>query len=163
MAQPVFSTGEIKALAVTATTKTLFIVKNLATATQSYPISELGISMDGSAAAAGVLFELYRTTATTAASLGTSGAPVAISDPSLTSNLGATSVLSGTVTTEPSLGVLKGWYISPFGGLFVVQFPLGREPALVGNATANVGQIGLRYTTASGVTPNIACYMEWQE
>jgi hypothetical protein len=65
------------------------------------------------------------------------------------------------LTAEPSaIEIIRTWYVQPFGGLVMVQFPLGREPRGVGGSG---NRIGLRVTTATGSTPNARAYIEIEE
>lgn len=61
-----------------------------------------------------------------------------------------------TFTAEPTAGnILRSWEVTPVGGLFVVQFPLGREPRALSN------RIGLRVTAPQAET--VSAYMTIQD
>lgn len=69
-----------------------------------------------------------------------------------------------TLTAEPTFVAtvaLGQWYVTPVGGLFVMQYPLGREPVIC-DGSASQG-LALELTSASGVTPSAAAYFVWQE
>ena len=62
-------------------------------------------------------------------------------------------------TSEPTDGdIIRSWYVTPAGGLFVMQFPLGDEP-VVGSA----GRIAIRCTTGSGTTSTVSAYIVFDE
>lgn len=65
-----------------------------------------------------------------------------------------------TFTVEPTAGdILSQVYLSPAGGIYSYQFPLGDEP-VVGVS----GRIALRVTTVSGSgTPNCAAWIKFLE
>jgi hypothetical protein len=120
-------------------------------------LAQFGISLDASAASAGVGVELYRTT-----TLGTpAGTAATITKVNRIGDTAAATTTGLTVlTTEPTaVEVLADWFIQPFGGLFDVQYPLQREPL-----SAAAGQrIGLRYVTPAAVTPNCRAYVWFDE
>jgi hypothetical protein len=87
-------------------------------------LAQFGISLDASAASAGVGVELYRTT-----TLGTpAGTAATITKVNRIGDTAAATTTGLTVlTTEPTaVEVLADWFIQPFGGLFDVQYPLQR-------------------------------------
>ena len=65
-----------------------------------------------------------------------------------------------TFTAEPTAGdILASVYLSPAGGIYSYQFPLGDEPVVAAS-----GRIGLRGTTVAGSgTPNVAAWMKFLE
>lgn len=65
-----------------------------------------------------------------------------------------------TFTVEPTAGdVLHSVYLSPAGGIFSYQYPLGEEP-VVGVS----GRVGIRVTTVAGSgTPNCAAWLKFAE
>ena len=65
-----------------------------------------------------------------------------------------------TFTAEPTAGdVLASVYLSPAGGIYSYQFPLGDEPVVAAS-----GRIGLRVTTVAGSgTPNVAAWLKFLE
>jgi len=61
-----------------------------------------------------------------------------------------------TFTAEPTAGnILRTWYVTPVGGLFVVQFPLDREPSALTN------RIALRANAPSAET--VTAYLTFAE
>jgi len=142
-AKYVFTSGKL-ALAASAT-KSVLLVKP--SASRGFTLIGLDVSFDASSAETGVQVDLYRTTSTTAP-VGTAvtGYPMDERD-----NATPLTTALGTITTEPSLNVLASWLVQPLGGLAVIQFPLGREPA----AAAGGQYLGVRATTAASVTPDV--------
>jgi hypothetical protein len=62
-------------------------------------------------------------------------------------------------STDPTASdIVENLYVSPNGGLFVVQYPLGREPVLAVST-----RMGIVAITASGVTPNMVANITWEE
>lgn len=134
-------------------TKSLLLVNP----TNTFLLTELGVSFNASAASAGVLFELYRTT-TLGSPAGTSTTPVRVNN---SSDQSSTITALTNLTTEPTaVEILRTWFFQPFGGLYVFQFPLGREPMMSGTSS---NRIGLRYTGVTGVTPSCTSYAEIEE
>jgi hypothetical protein len=120
-------------------------------------ISEVGISFNASAPTAGVEFDLYRTT-TVGSPAGTTTTPVRAN---CQPDQAATTTALTVLTTEPTaVELIRPWYLQPFGGPYVFQYPLGREPDATGALTQ---RLGLRYTTVSGVTPSCLTYIEIEE
>lgn len=65
-----------------------------------------------------------------------------------------------TFTAEPTAGdILASVYLSPAGGIYSYQYPLGDEPVI-----ASSGRLGIRVTTvtASG-TPNVTAWLKFSE
>jgi hypothetical protein len=134
-------------------TKSLILVNP----TNTFVLTELSVSFNASAASAGVLFDLYRTT--------TLGSPTGSTATFVRSNNSsdqpATSTGLVNLTAEPTaVELIRSWYFQPFGGLYVFQFPLGREPMMSGTSA---NRIGLRYTGVTGVTPSCVAYFEVEE
>jgi hypothetical protein len=136
-----------------AATKSFWLINP---ATDGFKIKRIGVSFDGSAAAQGIGVELYIVT-TIGSPTGTSFTPSKYTDP----NQAASSVTAlVNLTAEPTaVTVLEDWMVTPFGGLLVVDNPLGEEPL----AAAAGARWGMRYTTASGVTPNYRSYCLFEE
>ncbi len=152
MAQFTVTTGKITLTA--SATKSLILLDPV---TNEAVLSQISISLDGSAAATGVQIDLYRAT-TYGSPAGTTGMGNKL-DPITQA---ATTTALTALTTEPTtVAVLDSWMVQPFGGLLVVQFPLGREPKMQA-ATANTA-LGIRYTTASGVTPDCVATLYFVE
>lgn len=140
----VYSTQAAGVTLTTAATKSLILLNP---AVDGFVVIQVSVSLDNvTTDAEPVLFDLYRTV-TLGTPAGTTGTQVKFNDTSA-ATAGTTSLTS--LTTEPtSVEILDSWYITPHSGLLVIQYPLGREP----KAAAAGSRIGLRYTTASGVTP----------
>jgi hypothetical protein len=136
-----------------AATKSLIL---LAPGTPGLRLTELGVSCDGSTAAQGVQIDLYRV-ATLGSPAGSSATPAKLTD----DNAPAASATALTaLSAEPtSVTILRSWMVAPFGGLLALQEVLDRE---VGAITSGA-RLGLRYTTASGVTPGCVAYMGFTE
>src|ERR1051325_4044119 len=116
-------------------------------------VAEVSVSMDASATAAGVGFELYRVT-TIGTPAGSSYTPVKVNRQG--DAAAATTTALTSLSAEPTaVEIICEWFIQPFGGLLVLQYPLGREPL----AAAAGNRIGLRYITPAGVTPNCRSYV----
>lgn len=118
-------------------------------------IVQVDISMDSSALAGGVLFDLYRVT-TIGTPAGTSATPLLL-DPG---DAAASTTSLTQLTTEPTTVVpFLSYYLQPVGGLLPLQFPLGREPVLAPSGA----RVGLRYTTPASTTPDIVATITFQE
>lgn len=124
-------------------------------------IVEIGVSFDGvTASAVPVLVELISSTTGTA---GTPRAALAAGKqlrgwPAQTSQTTA----ADTYSAEPGTSLVnRKWYVSPNGGLWVMQFPLGREPTGIVTATTDAKAWGLRLTAPA--TVNAHAYIEWEE
>lgn len=142
-----------------ATAKT--VVYTVAASSNQHSISEIGVSFDGvTASAVPVLVELISSTTGTA---GTPRAALAAGKqlrgwPAQTSQTTA----ADTYSAEPGTQLVnRKWLVTPNGGLFVVQFPLGREPTGLVTATTDGKAWGLRLTAPA--TVNAHAYMEWEE
>jgi len=135
------------------TTRT--IVQLLA-GTQPLRIKELGASFDGTdASLTPIKVDLVRQTSGGTAST-TGGVPLEQAEIGPTSLTTYRAVFSSTEPTTTD--VIRSWYVTPAGGLFVMQFPLGDEP-VVGPA----GRIALRCNTGSGVSPLVSAYIVFDE
>jgi hypothetical protein len=87
---------------------------------------------------------------------GTTGTINKYSDPNAAS---ADTTALTILTTEPTTVVVyEDWFLQPYGGVLVVDFPLGRE--FMGSAAGN--RIGLRYTSGTA-TPNVRAYAVWEQ
>lgn len=117
-------------------------------------VCEFGISFDASAVSTAIRVDLYRAT-TFGSPAGTSGTLNAWMDKALPS---ATTAALTALTAEPTtVAIFASWFVQPFGGNLVVQYPLMREP---GDSSFS---IGLRCVTPSGVTPNCVSYVMLDE
>ena len=138
---------------VASTTRTIL---QLLAGTQPLRIKELGASFDGvDASLTPIRVDLVRQTAAGTASV-TGGVPIEQAEIGPTS---LTTYRAGFSSTEPTTtDVIRSWYVTPAGGLFVMQFPLGDEP-VVGTA----GRIAIRCTTGSGTTSTVSAYIVFDE
>ena len=138
----------------TAATKTLILLNP---AGAGITLVEFGISLDNTTTnAEPVLIELCRAT-----TIGTPAGTTGTLNPTDEAFEAATATALTILTTEPTTYArLAGWYVQPNSGIVIRQDPLGRELAV----TKAAGQrIGLRYTTASGVTPKAVAYTIHEE
>ena len=137
---------------VAATAKTILSYINAANGIAR--VIELSVSFDGvTATAEPVTVELC---SSTEATTGTA------TSHTMAQTGGPTRTVQGTAkrafSAEPTvLTVLKRWLVPAFNGLFVLQFPLGREPEQVVTADALV----VRCTAPAAV--NVQGYMEIEE
>lgn len=135
-----------------AATKSLILLNPV---TNKFALVQFGVSFNASTAAAGIGIELVRVT-TLGSPAGTTGTVVKVGHPS---DQSASTTGLVQLTTEPTTyEVLQDWFVSNTAGIDI-QFPLGREPM----AAAAGSRLGLRYTTASGVSPDCRAYMTWEE
>lgn len=74
----------------------------------------------------------------------------------------ATAKVNYSAANQPTSNVeiLRSWYVTPAGGLWVMQFPLGDELCIWGGNA--VGWIRATTVTASG-TPNCLAYIGFEE
>jgi hypothetical protein len=135
-----------------AATKSLVLLNPVS---NQFVLTQISISLNGSAAGTAVEFDLYRVV-TIGSAAGTTGTENALNP--LTQAATTTSLTS--LTTEPTtVLVLDSWYIQELGGLMVLQYPLGREPLA---ATAGA-RYGIRYVTPAATTPSSLCTMWFEE
>jgi hypothetical protein len=112
------------------------------------------VSMDGAdSTKTPVLVELIRQT-----TAGTSSSLTLVKHDE--ASVAATGTALQTFTAEPTAGdVLASVYLSPAGGIYSYQFPLGDEPVV-----AVSGRLGIRVTTVAGSgTPNVAAWLKFSE
>lgn len=96
---------------------------------------EWGVSFDG--VTASDVPVLVQVITQTTAGTGTTATPVP-RDPAIT--LAAQSVARHSFSAEPTLGdILESHYVSPNGGLLVMQYPPGQEPVSAGGAAEYIG------------------------
>jgi hypothetical protein len=142
-----------------ATAKTVLLI--VAAATNQPSIAELSVSFDGvTAANVPALVELITGTA---AGAGTPRAALAAGK-QIRGWPGQTSQTTGadTYSAEPTAELVnKKWYVSPNGGLLVIQNPLGREQTGIVTAATDAKTWGLRVTAPNAV--NCHAYMEIEE
>lgn len=135
-----------------AATKSLILINP---ATAAIKVREIDISLDGSTAATGVQFDLYRV-ATLGSPAGTTATPAQADERDIAAQSTALSALSAEPT---SVTVLASWYLQELGGMLTLPFPFGAEPIGKGGGA----RIGLRYVTASGVTPDCLANIWFEE
>jgi hypothetical protein len=125
-------------------------------------------TFDSASLGAGVKIELFRATGgiPTNFAVGTSAAPWGInketSDAQAASSMASAwgSQGSSPVTATPTgLVVFRSWYVSPASG-FLTQWSLNREVYMPAGTT---DWIGLRISTPSGVSPNVAYNAAWSD
>jgi len=145
-----------------ATAKTIFYTN--AAAANQFSYSELAVGFDGTTATnTPALVEIvYGTKAsnstpgtgsTTFTALQVRGWPAQTSAQASANNC----------TSEPTvLTPNRQWLVTPYGGLLLIQFPLGREATSVASGTAISGnQIGCRVNAPQAV--NVRGYVEYEE
>lgn len=140
---------------VASTTRTIL---QLLAGTRPLRIKELGASFDGvDASLTPIRVDLIRQDPASAGTASvTGGVPVEQAETGPTS---LTTFRAGFSSTEPTPGdIVRSWYVTPAGGLFVMQFPLGDEPVV-----APAGRIALRCITGSGTVPNVSAYIVFDE
>lgn len=133
---------------VAATAKT--IVQIVPATNTPCRVVEIGVSFNSvTSTDVPVLVQLLRqTTAGTSSAL-----TMAAEQESIGKSVVATALK--TFTVEPTSGnILRDWYVTPVGGLFVVQFPLGREIDAMSN------RIGLRCNAPGAQTVNAYVVIE---
>lgn len=147
------------AFAVTSGAKTL--INLIAPAAAAPPVLvEFGVSFDGvTASAVPVLVELCTSTQAGAGTPGTAGTINQVRGyPAVT----AGSTVAGQYSAEPTaLNAVKQWFVPAFMGLFTIQFPLGREPMLLGTASTIMKGLAIRVSAPAAV--NVRGYIEWDE
>jgi hypothetical protein len=132
-----------------ASTKT--ILQIAAPATIRGRLANLTVSFDSATAAQSILVELLvQSTSGTATG---SVTPVA-ADPAAPASLITAAYQH---TAEPTAGnIIKGWEVRPDGGILDIPFYDLRMPVIAAS-----GRLGLRYTTASGVNPNVTATLDF--
>jgi hypothetical protein len=137
---------------VASTTKSLLLINPV----PKIILTHIDISMDGSAAAQGVRFDLYRVV-TIGSAAGTTVTPVK----TVPGDSAATATVLNNLTVEPTtVEVIQSWYVQPFGGLLPLDAVLDREIV----APAGGARVGLRYVNpGGGSTANVAVGLFWAE
>lgn len=142
-----------------ATAKTAVLA--LSASANQFAITEIGVSFDGvTASNVPVLVELISGTAGTA---GTPRSALAAAKqlrgwPAQTSQ----TTCADTYTAEPGTALVnRKWLISPNGGLWVEQYPLGREPTGVVTSATDAKTWAIRCTAPAVV--NVHAYLEFEE
>lgn len=148
-------TGTSATALVAATAKTL--VNLIAASTRSALLCEMSVSFDGvTASAVPVLIELCLSTQATAGTPGSSPTPQVIRGK-------GTAICTAAVdySAEPTaLTPVKHWLVTPNGGCFVIQYPLGRESQFDLSGGTNKAQ-AIRCTAPANV--NARAYAEFEE
>jgi len=150
MAQHIARVSAVAAAAAAA--KTLLQV--VAGATKRLQVKAFEVSFDGAdSTKTPVLVELIRQT-----TAGTSAALTLVKHDEASEAAIGTALQ--TFTAEPTAGdILASVYLSPAGGIYSYQYPLGDEPVV-----AVSGRIGIRVTTVAGSgTPNVAAWLKFLE
>lgn len=141
------------------TADTSSVLEVLGDADVTARLVEFGISFNGvTASHAPILVKLRQITATGTGTACTEG------NFSRSAKTAPQCSAKHTLTTEPTMVstiALGQWYVTPVGGLLVVQYPLGREP-IICDGSASQG-LALELTSASSVTPSAAAYFIWEE
>lgn len=132
--------------------------------TRRIAVNEIGVSFNGTTAAAvPVIVRLVRTTVapvgggtiTQAATPMDSASPASL----CTAYMPTTASPGVYATTAPTVGVtLRTWYVSPTSGL-VVQFPLGQEPDSPSTPAAS----GLAIQCVAPAVVAVSSYLVWSE
>lgn len=117
---------------------------------------EFGVSFSGiSSTDVPVLVQLVQVTATSAA--GSAVTPAAMQD-----NQGTVAASAKKLpASEGTVVVLETYMVPPSSGL-IVQFPLGREPKIIG-AAATASGLALRCNRGSGAAINVDANLVWEE
>ena len=142
-----------------STAKTVVLL--LAASANQMAITEIGVSFDGvTASAVPVLVELV---SGTAGGAGTPRATLASGKQLRGWPAQASATTCGdTYSAEPTTQLVnRKWLVSPNGGLFVEQFPLGREPTGIITAATDAKTWSLRLTAPAAV--NCHAYIEFEE
>lgn len=127
-------------------------------ATSDAVIVWLDITFDAAVPAQGIKAELFRATG---------GIPTATSytanklsgDAQTASGMAANCWVTPITATPTGVTTIKQWYLPPTGGV-LIQEPLGREDYMSAGTTV---WSGVRVTTVSGVSPNCAYNLSWNE
>ena len=119
-------------------------------------ISEVSISFSGvSATDVPVIVQLVEVTAASAA--GTAVTPASMRDGQVAAGAAAKKLPA----SEGTVVVLKTYDVPPSSGL-VIQYPLGREPAIQGAAASAKG-FAIRANRGAGAAINAEANIEWDE
>ena len=119
-------------------------------------ITEASVTFSGvSSTDVPVLVQFVQVTATSAA--GTAVTPVSVQD-----NQGAVAAGAKKLpATEGTVSIVKTYMVPPSSGL-VVQYPLGREPKIIGGAATASGW-AIRANRGAGAAINADANLEWEE
>ena len=133
-----------------AAAETVVYVK--APAGKAILVDEISVSFnDVDAADAPVLVELIRFT--------TDATGTGLTEVNRTNAETSGATALGTITSEGTAGnVVWSTYLTPAGGALPMQWPLGKEIVVPAGE-----RIGIRCTTAAGVTPGVLAGIGWVE
>lgn len=146
------ATAEAAAVAATMTT----LLEIDPPASRFAQLVEFGITFSGiSSTDIPVLVQLVQVTATSA--VGTAVTPVTMRD-----NQGAVAAGAKKLpATEGTVAILETWNVPPSSGL-VIQFPLGREPRIIGAGSTASG-LAIRANRGTGAAINADVNLVWEE
>jgi hypothetical protein len=139
-------------VAAATSSKTMLAIVN--SASTSLVLTELEWSNDWTVTAGAFLLELVEFDQTTA---GTPGAAETVQKVGGTAVASLVTSVQRGYTAEPTTGTVKRTLYVPVGGVYSVQYPLGREYQLAPSKT-----LGLRVKSPSG-TPNMRATLSWEE
>lgn len=151
----VVKTGTTATALAAATAKTL--VNLIASANKAPLLCEMSASFDGvTASAVPVLVDLGYSTQAGAGTPGTSPTPTLIRGRGT-----AVSTSAVDYSVEPTaLTAFKHWFVTPNGGLLVIQYPLGREAQ--GDLSGGTNKALFLRANAPAIV-NARAYMEFEE
>lgn len=152
----VAQTEGVVALAAAGTAKTCLSV--IAGSGKNFILSELGVGFDGvTATEKPVLVELCRSTQSGA---GSGSSAVTLRQIRGAPSYTASSTAAKGYTSEPStLTPVREWLLDPYKGMWVIQYPLGREMEPI-----IAGAMCLRFTIQTGgAAVNTRAYIEIEE
>ena len=138
-----------------ASAAALTLLQVVTGSTKGASIKSFEVSFDGTdSTKTPILVELLRQT-----TAGTSSALTVVKNDSSSSGSAIATALK-TFTAEPTAGdVLSSTELSPAGGIYSYQYPLGDEPVM-----AVSERIGIRVTTVAGSgTPNCCAWLKFLE
>ncbi len=147
-------------LAVTTGTTIKTMLQIATPAGVDFKVKGWGVSMDGAAAAAGVQWELFKTsvaatvTAHVAADIAPQNVPTGLAS-GVTLGTAATGYTSTVEGTPAAVRMFDSLFVQPTGA-YVFWFPLGEEP-VVGASEF------LRVRCKAAVAVNALCFVEWAE
>lgn len=124
-------------------TKSLILMNPVTNEAKWYQVD---VSMDASAVITGVEFDIYKVT-TLGSPAGTSTTP---QNTNPTQQAATTTALTALSSEPTTVQVIPAYFVQPVAGLFVCQFPLGREMTLA----AAGARWGVRYVTPTATPPD---------
>lgn len=118
-------------------------------------ITKVQVGFDGSAAAAGVRVQLIRQSTD-----GTGAATPPTPQKKDPGDRAAQCTVLHKLSAEGTLdAILDEQYVQPFGGVYLLQYPLDEE----WHAIENGNRIAIRIITPSGVSPNFTASFDFEE